>query len=84
MLRDNADKLSFFVHPDLPSIVQTEDVAYIESLLQDLPERAKLHPGELFKQLSGLNVGPILTHAVGARLSDHPPLLELCSRFSQV
>jgi hypothetical protein len=81
VLEDAEDKLSFLVHPQLRMVVSGSDLSYLESLLRDFVERARLHPAALFKQLSSLGVGPLVTQEVGPRISDHPPLLELCSRF---
>jgi hypothetical protein len=39
------------------------------------------HPAALFKQLSSLGVGPLVTQEVGSNISNHPLLLILCSRF---
>jgi len=76
--------MSFLVHPDLRAVVTENDWAYIESLLQDLVKRAKQHPADLFKQLSSLGVGPLVTHEVGIDLKDHRTLQELSSRFVQL
>ena len=75
--------LRFLVHPELRAIVPDNDLAYIESLIIDLCERAMLNPAALFKQLSLLGVGPLVTHESGSNISDYPSLLNLCSRFLQ-
>jgi len=49
VLRDREGNLSFLVHPELSTIVQKNDLEYLEALLQDFLERAKLHPEALFK-----------------------------------
>ena len=74
----------FFVHPESRAIVPDNDLAYIESLILDLCARAMLNPADLFKQLSSLGVGPLVTHEAGSNLSDHPSLLNMCSRFEQL
>jgi hypothetical protein len=71
--------LRFLVHPDWRTLVEKEDIDYIDSLLLDFLERAKVHPEALFKQLSSLGVGPLVTQELGSRTSDHPLLVELCS-----
>lgn len=81
MLKDQEGNLSFFVDPKLPTIIESKDSAYFESLLEDFREQAKLHPEELFKQLCSLGVGPLVTHKAGERISDHPHLLDLHTRF---
>jgi hypothetical protein len=60
------------------------DLDYIESLLLDFGERAKQHPDDLFKQLSFLNVGPLVTKEVGSSLSDFPAIQKLSSDFVQL
>jgi hypothetical protein len=84
VLEDGKSALQFLVHPDWRTIVEAEDLDYIESLLMDFTERAKLHPGALFKQVSSLEVGPLATKEVGSNILDRPPLSELCSRFVQL
>ena len=84
MLEDPNGGLRFLVDPDWRAVVQAEDKVYIESLLSDLLERAKEQPADLFKQLSSLEVGPLVTRETGEQISDHPPLAELISRFVQI
>jgi hypothetical protein len=81
VLEDEVGNLRFLVHPELRSVVSGNDQSYLESLLKDFLVRAKLHPAALFKHLSSLGVGPLVTHEVGTVISDRPPLFELCSRF---
>jgi hypothetical protein len=57
------------------------DLEYVGTLLHDFLRRAKEQPAELFEQLSSLNVGPLVTVETGERISDHPALAELSSRF---
>jgi hypothetical protein len=47
----------------MPQILD-KDREYIENLLKDLLQRAKTFPDEVFKQLSGLSVGPLITDAI--------------------
>jgi hypothetical protein len=47
----------------MPQILD-KDREYIENLLKDLLQRAKTCPDEVFKQLSGLSVGPLITDAI--------------------
>jgi hypothetical protein len=61
VLREQNGSLRFLVNPKLRTIVRTEDLAFLESLLQDFTERAKLHPAALFQHLSSLGVGPLVT-----------------------
>jgi hypothetical protein len=84
VLEDGEGSLRFLVHPKLRAIVSDNDLSYLESLLKDFLERAKLNPAALFKQLSSLGVGPLVTQEAGSNISDHPSLLNLCSRFVQL
>ena len=84
MLKDASGDLRFLVDPGWRAVVQEEDREYLESLLGDLLERAKEQPETLFKQLSSLEVGPLVTEEAGEQISDHPRLLELSSRFVQL
>jgi hypothetical protein len=84
VFRDNRGSLSILVHPELRTVVEDEDLSYIESLLRDFPERARLHPADLFRQLSSLGVGPLVANEVGLDLSECPSLKELSLRFVQL
>ena len=81
VLRDGEGNLRFLLHPELHLIVQKEDLEYIQSLLEDFLERAKREPAALFKQLSSLGVGSLVTQEVGSNLDDDSSLKELSSRF---
>ena len=84
VLEGGEGSLRFLIHPELSAVVKENDLPYIQSLLQDFQERAKLNPEALFKQLSSLGVGPLVTHKAGPSVSEYPPLLEMCSRFVQL
>jgi hypothetical protein len=73
--------LHFLVDPGWRSVVCARDLEYIGYLLHDFAGRAKEQPAELFEQLSSLGVGPLVTQATGERISDHPALAQLSSRF---
>jgi len=81
VLKGREGGLHILVHPDLRTIVRRKDLAFLESLLQDFTERARMHPAALFKHLSSLGAGPLVTHLVGANLSETPSIKELFSRF---
>jgi predicted component of type VI protein secretion system len=81
VLKDREGNLRFLSHPKMSKIVQEDDLAYIESLLRDFLERAKLHPAALFKQLSSLAVGPLVTHETGSSLAEFPALQGLSKTF---
>jgi hypothetical protein len=84
VLRSEDESLQFFIHPEWRNIVQEEDLAYIEALLRDFLARAKQHPAALFKQISSLGVGPLVTQLVGSDISEYPSIQELSSIFVQV
>ena len=81
VLEDAKGDLRFLVDPDWRAVVQAEDVEYMESLFGDFLERAKEQPEALYRQLSALGVGPLMTEETGERISDHPALLKRSSRF---
>jgi hypothetical protein len=84
VLKDENGSLRFLIHPELRSIVEGEDLAYIEDLLQDFLERAKQDPEALFKQLSSLGVGPLVVNEIGSNLCDCPSIQKLSSQFVQL
>jgi len=84
VLEDEEDELRFLVHPELRAVVAGSDLPYLESLLKDFVERAKLHPEALFKQLSSLGVGPLVTQQVGSNISNSPSLLKFFSHLVPV
>jgi hypothetical protein len=59
-------------------------LTYVDALLLDFPERAKQHPAQLFKQISSLEVGPLVVKEAGSDFSEHPSLLKLLHRFVQL
>jgi predicted component of type VI protein secretion system len=73
--------LRFLTHPEMATIVREGDLAYIASRVSDFLERAKLHPAALFKQLSSLAVGPLVTREAGSSLAEFPSLQELSKTF---
>jgi hypothetical protein len=84
VLREKQGRLRFLVHPGWRTIVCGEDLVLIESLLRDFAERAKLHPDELFKHLSSLGVGPLVTQEAGSDISEHPSIEEMSLRFKEL
>jgi hypothetical protein len=61
---DASDHLSILVDPAWPDFVSSEDLEYLESLLEDLKPRALLDARGLFVQLTTLNLGPVVTSEV--------------------
>jgi hypothetical protein len=81
VLEDGKGRLRFFVHPDWRTIVQPGDLDYIESVLDDLRARAALDSDALFKQLSSLDVGPLVTLDSGTNIADHPAIRTMLPLF---
>lgn len=81
MLFDERADLRIFVPPLLREIVIEDDLPFVGSLFGDFLVRAKEHPDELFRQLSCLNLGPLVTFEVESQLSAHPHLLALVQSF---
>src|SRR5271157_1216350 len=81
VLRREDGSLRILIHTELSAIVQREDSPYIEELLRDFLGRAKEHSAELFKQISSLGVGPLVTSEVGTNFSEHTALIKLLPRF---
>jgi hypothetical protein len=61
---DTADHLSILVDPAWRDFVSSEDLEYLESLLEDLKPRAQLDSRGLFVQLTALDLGPVVTSEV--------------------
>ena len=84
VLEDAKGNVRLLVNPELSNLMKGRDFFYLQSLLEDFPERAKRDPAALFKQLSSLGVGPLVTRETGNSISDNPALLKLCSSFVQL
>jgi hypothetical protein len=69
------------VRSDWKTIVTEEHHEYISSVLHDIKTRSESDPSLLFHQVSNLNVGPIVTIAVGSNLESDPALWNLYKRF---
>ncbi len=80
-LMQEANVLRFLVNPELESIVHAADLAYIQPLLKDFLERAEYEPRDLFKQLSSLGVGPLVTRSVLTGPSAYESLSDLIQEF---
>jgi len=84
VLKNENGNLDFLVHPQWRAMILPEDSEYFESLLADLPVRAKLHSEALFDQMCSLSVGPLQTKETGPRISRNPGLAKLISTFEPV
>jgi hypothetical protein len=81
VFRPTDNNLQLLVHPKFRTIVQEEDLVYIETLLMDLFERAERGAATLFKQISSLGVGPLVTQEVGTSLLESPSVQKIYSQF---
>jgi hypothetical protein len=81
VLKGEDESIRLLVHPEIRTIVQQQDLAYIEALLLDFPERAKQHPEEFFKQILSLGVGPLVVQEEESNLSF---MQKLVSQFIQI
>lgn len=52
------------MHHALKQRVSETDIKYVEDLLEDLLQRSKQYPEDVFQQLSNLSVGPLVADAV--------------------
>jgi hypothetical protein len=75
------DGMEIRVHPEWETIVQPVDREYLGSLYRDFRERIQSDPEALFRQLSNLAVGPVVTCVSGSNLVDHPVYLDLMNTF---
>ena len=78
---NDKDELRVFVSPLLQGAVAERDWHYVEALFDDFPVRAKSDQDALFRQLSSLSVGPIVTGEVGSCLADYPHLADITKNF---
>jgi hypothetical protein len=83
-LDNQRGKLRLLVNRDWRELAHAEDKDYLESLLEDLKERAGLAPESLFKQLCSLGVGPLLTQATGEDFLGDARIMKLCSSFVEI
>jgi hypothetical protein len=83
-LRNEDESLRFFIHPEWRTLVQQEDLTYIEDLLRDFLDRAETDSEDLFKQITSLGEGPLTTQEVGLSLDDHSVHQQLLSGFVEL
>lgn len=71
VLLDDTGQLQILVHPRMREIVTPEDWNYVDSLFKDFRIRARSDESSLFKQISSLNFGPLVTEDAGGDLTEH-------------
>jgi hypothetical protein len=83
-VKEANDRLVFSVSPNLSKLVDKVDLRFVNNTFRDLPRRAKLYPHLLFKQISSLRVGPLITHKVGLCGVDDEEIMAACTHFIDV
>jgi len=73
--------LSVLVDAAWRSSVAEEDLEEVEAILEDLSDRAALHPASLFEHLAEINSGCLVTAAKGEGISENPSIAVLLPRF---
>ena len=69
-LRDEEGRLRILVHRELRNMYGGDDLEYLDSLMWDFVERAKVRPDDLIEQLSSLgDVGPLIINELGGDIS---------------
>jgi len=72
------------VRPEWEKIVLPTDRNYLEALYRDFRMRIKSDPDGLFRQLSDLSVGPLVTREAGSDLAANLPYLRLAEQFQEI
>lgn len=72
------------VHPEWKKIVQPADREYFEALYGDFRLRIRSDPDSLFRQLSDLSIGPLVTLEVGPDLAANPAYLRMAEWFQEI
>lgn len=73
--------LQLRTHPSLSEVVLPADLHDVQVLLQDFAERAQDDPESLFRQLSSLSSGPLVTLSVGENPLEDSQVKFLIQRF---
>lgn len=84
MIESEREHFQIFVSPVLRALVSENDIEYVVEILEDIAERVRREPSNLFKQLSELSVGPLQTHRVGDAEGEADFLAEACSQFENI
>lgn len=82
-IKDRAG-LRLYAHPALGQQISDRDRHYVEELVKDLVQRSKQDPEDVFRQLSSLSVGPLITDESGwvegqSSLASTYPDFSLCT-----
>jgi hypothetical protein len=81
LVRSRNGNLDLLVHPAWHDIVAPAHQEYVQDVLSDFERRTTTDPEGLFKQVATLSVGPLVTYAEGADISDNPKLRKMLDSF---
>ncbi len=84
LLKLRGGHLRLLVHPVWRNFVRPEHIEYFEEILGDFRQRLRNDAEALFEQAKSLSVGPLVTHAVGPSIVEHPVLIKLCDGFREL
>ena len=65
LLVENTESVNVFVDPDWQEVTESSDHDYINAILADFKNRAKIDSKALFQQASSLSVGSLVTSEIG-------------------
>ena len=82
--RSELDAFHIRVRPNWQLVVEPEDYPVLQSLFDDFKQRAKDNLDDLFRHISDLGIGPLVTYDAGKDLANCPELLALFHRFIEI
>lgn len=77
-------EVELHIRPRWEEIVGSCDRSYLEVLFRDFKDRAKSDPELMFRMLSSLAVGPLVTYDAGSDLNEHPEYRALWASFTEL
>lgn len=77
-------EVALHIRPRWEEIVGSCDRSYLEVLFRDFKDRAKSDPELMFRLLSSLAVGPLVTYDAGSDLNEHPEYRALWASFTEL
>ena len=83
-LKHECDGLELFVHRNWRHFVHLEHYGYISDLAEDFKQRAVREPEILFKQLTELEVGVIVTDKIEIVTRDQRELMDMLKDFGKI
>lgn len=64
--------------------VREQDQAYVSAVLRDIVKRTSLEPQVVYRQLSELSIGPLVTHKTGTNLHSDKEVLAISLGFDDL